>query len=68
VRAVLGVVKDFGSKIKRDMIKAPDGADSVKGGPHQPTTSGPGENDSVMYVLYHHHQVYPEYVVSFALP
>ena len=27
--------------------------DSVKGGPRRPMLAGPGEDDSVMYVLYH---------------
>ena len=38
---------------------------SVKGGPHRPTTAGPGENASVMYVFYEHYQVYPEFIVSY---
>ena len=70
VRAVLGVVKDYGTTVSEATKKlkmAPDDSDSVRGGPHQPTKAGPGENDSEMYVLYHHNQAYPEYVVSFVL-
>ena len=39
--------------------------DSVEGGPHRPTLSGPGEDDSVIYVVYHASQVLPEFIVTY---
>lgn len=39
--------------------------DSVEGGPHRPTQAGPGEDDSVIYVVYHASQVLPEFIVTY---
>ena len=39
--------------------------DSVHGGPHRPRRAGPGPNDSVMYVVYRDHRVYPAYLVQY---
>jgi len=39
--------------------------DSVTGGPHQPTLSGKGPNDSIMYVDYTGQQVLPEFIVTY---
>lgn len=39
--------------------------DSIKGGPHRPSTAGPGNNDSEMYVVYNNEQVYPAYIVYY---
>ena len=39
--------------------------DSVTGGPHRPKESGPGENDSIMYVDYSGKQVLPEFIVTY---
>jgi len=39
--------------------------DSVTGGPHQPTDSGKGPNDSIMYVDYSGQQVLPEFIVTY---
>ena len=36
----------------------------MEGGPH-PTLSGPGEDDSVIYVVYHASQVLPEFIVTY---
>ena len=41
--------------------------DSVRGGPHRPTKSGAGDNDSPMFGLYNLAQACPEYVVSYNL-
>ena len=61
-----------GASIARDLTKPPEEApgklfDSVKGGPHRPTSSGPGRNDSAMYVLYDLAQAYPEYIVTYTV-
>jgi hypothetical protein len=71
-RAALGESFDFGEEIERDLKKPPtesDGVlyDSVRGGPHRPTRSGAGDDDSPMFVLYDLAQAYPEYVVSYKL-
>jgi len=45
--------------------------DSVEGGPHRPTLSGPytararGSDDSVIYVTYHASQCLPEFIVTY---
>jgi len=45
--------------------------DSVEGGPHRPTLSGPytararGSDDSVIYVAYHPSQCLPEFIVTY---
>ena len=39
--------------------------DSVEGGPHRPTRAGPGEDDSLIYVVYHPSQVLPEFIVTY---
>ena len=41
------------------------GHDSVEGGPHRPTRAGPGEDDSLIYVVYHPSQVLPEFIVTY---
>ena len=53
----LGTPFDFGDVIDRDTTKPPAESpgvlyDSVRGGPHRPTCSGPGDDDSAMFVLY----------------
>ena len=73
VRAAIGTPKVYaGASIARDLTKPPEEApgklfDSVKGGPHRPTSSGPGRNDSAMYVLYDLAQAYPEYIVTYTV-
>ena len=42
--------------------------DSVHAGPHRPYRSGPGINDSCIYVVYKNDQVYPEFVVTYDVP
>ena len=37
----------------------------MEGGPHRPTRAGPGEDDSVIYVVYHPSQVLPEFIVTY---
>ena len=56
-RAALGTPFDFGDVIDRDTTQPPAESpgvlyDSVRGGPHRPTCSGPGDDDSAMFVLY----------------
>ena len=41
--------------------------DSVRAGPHRPFRSGPGTNDSIIYVVYKTEQVFPEYVVTYKM-
>merc|ERR1719198_972541 len=72
VRAALGKSKEYGSEIDRELTMPPEEEpsmlfDSVRGGPHQPSQSGPGPNDSCMYVLYSPAQAYPEYVVTYTV-
>ena len=47
------------------MEKLGKGHDSVEGGPHRPTRAGPGEDDSLIYVVYHPSQVLPEFIVTY---
>ena len=75
VRAVVGVPCEHGGAIlteqERKMVAKPPEQepgvlfDSVRGGPHRPGSSGPGECDSAMVVLYDLAQAYPEYVVTY---
>ena len=75
VRAALGRSFDFGDHVGDDtraLKKPPEESpsvlyDSVRGGPHMPACSGPGDNDSVMFVLYDLAQAYPEYVVTYVI-
>jgi hypothetical protein len=39
--------------------------DSVEGVPHRPKAAGTGDNDSVMYVVYHPSQRLPEFIVTY---
>ena len=39
--------------------------DSVEGGPHRPLHSGPGADDSIIYVVYHPSQCLPEFIVTY---
>jgi len=39
--------------------------DSVEGGPHQPLRAGPGDGDSIIYVVYHPSQCLPEFIVTY---
>jgi hypothetical protein len=39
--------------------------DSVEGGPHQPLQTGPGTDDSIIYVVYHPSQCLPEFIVTY---
>jgi hypothetical protein len=39
--------------------------DSVEGGPHRPLTSGPGADDSIIYVVYDPGQCLPEFIVTY---
>ena len=73
VRAVVGASSEHGGAVSattRALTKPPEQApgvlyDSVRGGPHRPGSSGAGECDSAMVVLYDLAQAYPEYVVTY---
>ena len=78
VLATCGHSKEFGDRIKKSLNPATDlkdderstkrieiRYDSVRGGPHRPSISGRGDNDSEIYVVYDNRSVYPAYVVSF---
>jgi hypothetical protein len=39
--------------------------DSVEGGPHRPLCAGRGEDDSLVYVVYHPSQCLPEFIVTY---
>jgi len=39
--------------------------DSVEGGPHRPLTSGPGADDSIIYVVYDASKCLPEFIVTY---
>lgn len=73
VRASLGLAFDFGNIVDgstRGLTLPPEEEegiryDSVSGGPHRPGRSGPGHDDSRIFVLYQTAQAYPEYVVSY---
>ena len=76
VRAVVGTCRDYGTTINRghsvdDMVQGSGVLfDSVRGGPHRPSTSGtsgPGDCSSHMVVLYQLSQAYPEYLVTYVL-
>jgi hypothetical protein len=74
VRASVGRYCDYGWNIDRTLQLPPAEPgrftqgkryDSVRGGPHRPKTAGPGDNDSVMFVLYDYSLFYAEYVVTY---
>jgi hypothetical protein len=78
VLATCGNPKEFGRHYNRKLDPAKDlidtqrssdqievRFDSVRGGPHCPSKSGDGPNDSMISVLYNNASVYPAYVVSF---
>ena len=70
-RAALGASFDFGDVIDggtlsltKPPVESPGVLyDSVRGGPHCPTCSGPGDDDSAMFVLYDLAQVSTRTVV-----
>ena len=39
--------------------------DSVEGVPHRPKAAGTGDNDSVMYAVYHPKNLLPEFIVTY---
>ena len=39
--------------------------DAVRGGPHRPTLSGPGDEQSEIFVLYNSGSVYPAYALTY---
>jgi len=73
VRAAVGLPDDCGATVDaetRALTKPREEApgqlyDSVQGGPHRPSRTGPGDRDSTMVILYDLAQAYPEYVVTY---
>ena len=76
VKVALGRVKQFGRRVDaetRAMSQPPvlragppiQRFDSVGAGPHRPHKSGPGVNDSTVYVVYQAVQAVPAYLVTF---
>ena len=78
VLATCGNPQEYGPRFNKELDPAKDlidthrstkhievRFDSVRGGPHCPSQSGPGPNDSMISVLYNNASVYPAYVVSF---
>ncbi len=45
-----------------------DDFDSVEGGPHRPFHAGPGEDDSLVCVVYKSSQAMAEFVVTYKVP
>ena len=37
----------------------------MEGGPHRPLTSGPGADDSIIYVVYDASKCLPEFIVTY---
>ena len=79
VRAALGTCQEMGQRIDditKNMkmpgvrLEGPPRVlyDSVRAGPHRPYQSGPGQDDSIIYVVYNNRQLYPAYVVEIELP
>lgn len=69
VSVVCGVSKEYkNNAIDRNMsviALSQQGFDSVLGGPHRPRHSGPGEDDSRMYVVYKSSQLMPEFLLTY---
>ena len=62
-RVLCGKHRNYGKRVDRDLVKPPTGCNSVKGGPH---TFSPGVGEeSVMWVVYSHAQVYPQLLVTY---
>ena len=70
-RAALGNHHDYGTETQESLTMPPKDTssgllfDSIRGGPHRPDRSGPGDRDSAMYVLYDSCQAYPDYIVTY---
>lgn len=75
VRAAVGEACEYADSIDKTLTKPPEQSsgtlfDSVRGGPHRPSRSGPGDPPnisaiSMMVVLYELAQAYPEYIVTY---
>ena len=69
VNVLCGVRKEYaGSAIDKSFGRVKlvaCGCDSVRGGPHQPTRAGPGDDDSKMCVVYKSSQTMPEFVLTY---
>ena len=79
-KTALGAVQDLGCSVTaqtKEMVMPGERGrvpgcgviryDSVRAGPHRPFLSGPGTNDSIIYVVYKTEQVFPEYVVTYKM-
>jgi len=63
-----GSIRQMGPTIDKSMKRLslpPETYDSILGGPHQPTHSGPGPDSSLMHVAYKSSQVYPEFIATY---
>ena len=78
VRAALGTCQEVGQRIDaatkgmrmpgtRDEGPPRVLYDSVRAGPHRPSTAGTGTNASIIYVAYEARQLYPAYIIEFEL-
>ena len=57
---------EYGKGINREMSHSKLGNyHSVHGGPHNPSTAGPGENDSEIFAIYKDSQVTPRYLITY---
>eukprot|EP00930_Biecheleria_cincta_P005121 TRINITY_DN106045_c0_g1_i1.p1 TRINITY_DN106045_c0_g1~~TRINITY_DN106045_c0_g1_i1.p1 ORF type:complete len:448 (-),score=50.56 TRINITY_DN106045_c0_g1_i1:230-1534(-) len=82
VRVALGTPQDLGTRVDHETqtMKMPgkrlDGRsyNSVRAGPHRPFLSGPGaqngegDDSSIIYCVYNHQQMYPQYIVTLGVP
>ena len=78
VRAACGRIKEMGPSIAKGLDPAralvdKDRStptrqacfDAVKGGPHRPTLSGPGDEESEVFAIYDSSSVYPAYALTY---
>ena len=76
VHVLRGAIKKQPDPWSKDERKRPgagrlalgDDFDSVEGGPHRPDRAGPGEDDSLVCVVYKSSQAMAEFVVTYKVP
>lgn len=57
--------KTTSRKLRRTTHVFDQGFDSVRGGPHFPTSDRRGEDAGIMHVVYRETQVVPEFVITY---